>query len=111
MLCLSTSSGERGPAGAAGELQAGPYGQRRCRDVHDEPDGTPRYVSPFFHDGTERPIQRPKDPEEQQEHYSGKNKGHTLKNLLVIDEPCHMGFLSATYKGKMHDKTMAKLVR
>lgn len=29
----------------------------------------------FLHDGTERPIQRPKDEEKQKEFYSGKKKG------------------------------------
>ena len=28
----------------------------------------------FLHDGTERPIQRPKDEEQQKEFYSGKKK-------------------------------------
>ena len=28
----------------------------------------------------------------------------------MIDETCHISFLSATYEGKMHDKTMAELV-
>jgi hypothetical protein len=42
----------------------------------------------FFHDGTERPINRPQDPEEQELYYSGKQKRHTLKNDVVIDEPC-----------------------
>ena len=65
--------------------------------------------TPFFHDGTERPIQRPKDPEDQQEYYSGKKKCHTLKNLLVINETCHVCFLSATYEGRTHDKCIADL--
>ncbi len=30
----------------------------------------------YFHDGTERPIQRPGDPEKQRDYYSGKKK-HT----------------------------------
>jgi len=64
---------------------------------------------PFFHDGTERPIQRPKDPEDQQEYYSGKKKCHTIKNLLVITETCHICFLSATYEGRTHDKCIADL--
>ena len=33
-----------------------------------------RSTPPFWHDGTERPIQRPLDSEEQQEYYSGKKK-------------------------------------
>ncbi len=64
---------------------------------------------PFFHDGTERPIHRPKDPEDQQEYYSGKKKCHTLKNLLVINETCHICFLSHTCEGKASDKSIAEL--
>jgi hypothetical protein len=64
---------------------------------------------PFFHDGTERPIQRPKDPEEQQEYDRGKKKCHTLKNLLLINETCHVCFLSYTWEGKASDKSIAEL--
>ena len=64
---------------------------------------------PFWHDGTERPIHRPTDPEDQQEYYSGKKKGHTVKNRLVIDASCHMCFLRDTYEGKLHDKSLADL--
>ena len=54
-------------------------------------------------------IQRPQDPEEQEEYYSGKKKRHTLKNLLVIKETCHIAFLSYTYEGKASDKSLAEL--
>ena len=37
----------------------------------------------FFHDGTERPIHRPKDSQDQRTHYSGKKKQHTVKMYLV----------------------------
>jgi len=37
----------------------------------------------LFVDGTERPIQRPKDKDRQKKHYSGKKKGHTTKNLVL----------------------------
>ncbi len=50
----------------------------------------------FVHDGTERPINRPQDPEEQRLYYSGKQKKHTIKNNIVIDEPCKIRFLSDT---------------
>ncbi len=33
----------------------------------------------------ERPIQRPKDREAQQAHYSGKKKQHTVKNNLLMN--------------------------
>ena len=61
----------------------------------------------FFHDGTERPINRPQDPEEQELYYSGKKKQHTVKNDLVIDEPCKVRFLSDTVEGKRNDKRLA----
>lgn len=61
----------------------------------------------FFHDGTERPINRPLDPDEQRFHYSGKKKQHTLKNLLLIADNCRIRFLSSTYEGRWHDKAMA----
>jgi DDE superfamily endonuclease len=32
-----------------------------------------------------------------------------VKNLLVINETCHICFLSATYEGKVHDKSVADL--
>jgi hypothetical protein len=64
---------------------------------------------PFWHDGTERPIHRPRDAAEQQEYYSGKKKCHTIKNLLVINETCQICFLSATYEGKATDKSLADL--
>jgi hypothetical protein len=63
----------------------------------------------LWQDRPERPIHRPADPEEQPEYYRGKKKCHTLKNLLVIDESCHMCFLSATDEGKAHDKCLAEL--
>ncbi len=61
----------------------------------------------FVHDGTERPINRPQDPEEQRLYYSGKQKKHTIKNDIVIDEPCKIRFLSETVEGKKNDKRLA----
>jgi hypothetical protein len=61
----------------------------------------------YFHDGVERAMVRPSDPEEQQTYYSGKKKQHTLKNILVIDAACKVRFLSATCEGKKHDKKAA----
>lgn len=61
----------------------------------------------FFHDGTERPIQRPSDPDEQRLYYSGKAHAHTVKNNLLIDMNCRVLFLTATVEGKMHDKKLA----
>jgi hypothetical protein len=88
---------------------SGPDSRRLGRDAGEATDRSLCSLLPFFHDGTERPIQRPKDPEEQQESYSGKKKCHTLKNLLVINETCHICFLSHTYEGKASDKCIAEL--
>jgi hypothetical protein len=78
-------------------------------DAGDATDSRPSALPPLVHDGTEGPIQRPKDAEEPQEYDRGKKKCHTLKNLLVISETCHMCFLSHTCEGKVSDKSLAEL--
>ena len=61
----------------------------------------------YWHDGTERPIQRPSDAEAQRQHYSGKQKQHTIKNDTVITAECQVIYLTATAEGKKHDKKLA----
>lgn len=61
----------------------------------------------FFQDGTERPITRPTEPEAQRTYYSGKQKQHTLKNLVVINLQARILALSPTCEGKKHDKKLA----
>ena len=39
----------------------------------------------FILDGTERPINRPKDKEKQKRYYSGKKKSHTVKNNVITE--------------------------
>lgn len=59
-------------------------------------------------DGTERRRQRPKNAKKQEEHYSGKKKAHTDKNILLANS--HSGkvvYLSPTEMGKKHDKKIA----
>jgi Helix-turn-helix of DDE superfamily endonuclease/DDE superfamily endonuclease len=59
-------------------------------------------------DGTERRRQRPVDPTKQQEHYSGKKKTHTDKNLLLVNEhTSKVVSLGPTIAGKRHDKKAA----
>jgi hypothetical protein len=59
-------------------------------------------------DGTERRRQRPKEPEKQALHYSGKKKTHTDKNVVVVSGSSkRVLFLSRTYAGKTHDKRIA----
>ena len=60
-----------------------------------------------FVDGTERPIQRPKDPNQQKDKYSGKKKRHTVKNIIA-DKRRRIGFLSKTESGRKHDFDMLK---
>jgi hypothetical protein len=56
-------------------------------------------------DGTERPIRRPKDDEEQKEHYSGKKKRHTSKHV-TITHPKTQRILAVSEEapGTKHDK-------
>jgi DDE superfamily endonuclease/Helix-turn-helix of DDE superfamily endonuclease len=81
-----------------GELPA-----RKKEDMHLDEDN----AGLFVHDGTERPINRPQDPEQQRLYYSGKQRKHTVKNDMVIDEPCKIHFLSETVEGKKNDKRLA----
>jgi hypothetical protein len=59
-------------------------------------------------DGTERRRQRPKNPEKQVLHYSGKKKTHTDKNLVITERKTRrVAYLSRTYPGVAHDKKIA----
>jgi hypothetical protein len=88
---------------------AGPNRCRVGRDGRHARAGREVHYPPCWHDGTERPIHRPTDPEAQPESYSGKKKGHTRTNLLVSNETGHMGFLSHTCAGKASEKSLAEL--
>ncbi len=62
----------------------------------------------FIIDGTERPIQRPKDKKRQRELYSGKKKRHTVKNVVIGDRRSRkIKALSRTRSGKTNDKRVA----
>ncbi len=59
-------------------------------------------------DGTERRRQRPTNAAKQKEHYSGKKKAHTDKNILLVNEhTSKVVYLSPTVAGKTHDKKAA----
>jgi len=90
--CLNQALAELGeiPARTASDLQV----------AGDE-------VKVYFQDGTERPIQRPKNKEVQKTYYSGKKKRHTVKNNVLVNAQAKIGLLSATYEGKKHDKKIA----
>ena len=57
-------------------------------------------------DGTERPIQRPQDPERQSETYSGKKRRNTRKHIAAVDEIKRVLVLSTAQDGKHHDKRL-----
>ncbi len=62
----------------------------------------------YIIDGTERRRQRPKNPEKQALHYSGKQKTHSDKNVLIVNTRSkRVGYLSPTQAGKTHDKHVA----
>src|SRR5688500_7700309 len=88
---------------------AGSYGRRLGRAARDATDRRSRSSPPFWHDGTERPIQRPKDPEAQQEYYRGKKTSHTRKNLIVINQMSYICFLHHYDEDNAADKSMAEL--
>ena len=69
-----------------------------------QPAGSGRLII----DGTERRRQRPKNPEKQAAHYSGKKKAHTDKNVLVASASSRrVLFLGETRAGAVNDKRVA----
>ena len=81
-----------------------------------ERDGQALADSPWFDelaadlliDGTERRRQRPQDDQTQSDHYSGKKKTHTDKNLLISHaQSRQVLYLSPTVAGSQHDKKLA----
>lgn len=60
-------------------------------------------------DGVERTRQRPKNPEKQRVHYSGKKKTHSDKNIVVVSTRTKkVSYLSQTVPGSVHDKKAAE---
>lgn len=62
-------------------------------------------------DGTERPIQRPQNSEQQRRHYSGTThkwvpRRHTRKHLAVVDPFIRVLVLSPARAGSIHDKRL-----
>ncbi len=65
-------------------------------------------VTELYLDGTERPVQRPVEHEQQKACYSGKKKRHTRKHLILNDERKRVLILIGTYEGKKHDYAIFK---
>lgn len=73
-----------------------------------ESDAVATEPADWLLDGSERRRQRPQDKEKQKEHYSGKKKAHSDKNLLLVNgQTNRVVYLSPTEPGKTHDKKMA----
>ena len=62
----------------------------------------------LFVDGTERRIQRPKNPKNQKNNYSGKKKNHTRKNIVISNQKKEVLYVSPTTKGSKHDYSITK---
>lgn len=79
---------------------------RRAKDIETLLEACPELE--FMIDGTERPVRRPKDGEQQQAKYSGKKKRHTVKNNVITEKQTgKIKGLSATVDGRTHDKKLA----
>ncbi len=60
-------------------------------------------------DGTDRRRPRPKNPEKQALHYSGRRKTHIDRNVLIATRSTkRIAFLSATAAGTVSDKKLAE---
>jgi hypothetical protein len=57
-------------------------------------------------DGTERPIQRPQEVEQQTLNYFGKKRRHTRKHLAVVAPTQRVLVLSKAREGNLHDKRL-----
>jgi hypothetical protein len=86
---------------ALGEKLALP--ERKLRSLEAFVEALPG-VERVMIDGTERPIQRPQDPEQQTLNYSGKKRRHTRKHLAAVDQRKRVLVLSKAREGKLHDK-------
>ena len=61
----------------------------------------------LIHDGSEREVPRPQDKDLQENQYSGEKKKHTIKNAFVASMFGVILFVSPTYAGRVHDKSIA----
>jgi DDE superfamily endonuclease/Helix-turn-helix of DDE superfamily endonuclease len=77
--------------------------ERKLENIEQFLDRFPAVREVIF-DGTERPVQRPKDAEKQKEHYSGKKKRHTRKHITGSTRSKRVILLSQARAGKIHDK-------
>lgn len=86
---------------ALGHKQALP--ERQVQSMEEFLERFPDVKAVIF-DGTERPVQRPKDPDKQKEHYSGKKKRHTRKHITGSTRKKRVILLTKARAGTVHDK-------
>jgi hypothetical protein len=86
---------------ALGYKQALP--ERKLRSMAEFIERFPEVKKVIF-DGTERPVQRPKDSKKQTEHYSGKKKRHNRKHITGSTEKKRVIILTKARPGSIHDK-------
>ncbi len=79
--------------------------QRQIHSMQEFYDLCPD-LKDIFIDGTDRRVQRPKNPKRQNRLYSGKRKTTTRKNIVVTDQNRKVLFLSPTKSGRRHDKRL-----
>jgi len=84
-----------------GEKQVLPL--RKLRSIEEFMAHCPN-VGEVIIDGTERPVQRPQDPDQQKENYSGKKKRHTRKHITASTSGKKILLLTAARGGSVHDK-------
>lgn len=77
--------------------------ERKVRSMEEFLERFPEVKEVIF-DGTERPVQRPKDPDKQKEYYSGKKKRHTRKHITGSTRKKRVILLTKARGGKIHDK-------
>lgn len=65
-------------------------------------------VRDIFIDGSERPIEKPKDQRKRKKVYSGKKKRTTRKHIIVVDEKERILILTKSKTGRRHDKKLAE---
>ena len=76
---------------------------RKLRSVEEFIERFPT-VKAVIIDGTERPVQRPQDPEKQKAHDSGQKKRHTRKHITGYWTKTRVILLTKARPGKVHDK-------
>lgn len=77
--------------------------ERKLESIEQFVERFPEVKEVIF-DGTERPVQRPKDAIKQKEHYSGKKKRHTRKHITGSTRKKRVIVLTKAQPGKIHDK-------